>query len=156
MAAVWASDTAADAVLTSTTAKTAVWESDTALTALQAAPAQIARQIGISGRTMYASTGSDSFTFVANGTRVILLRRWYGSNEYDYLQWSRSGGDLSTPSGRSLYGQPGYGTQTGSYTSNGSYCNSESDAANLVCACSGLRRNTWYYGRTLYVRYITV
>ncbi|WP_162860575.1 hypothetical protein [Pseudothauera hydrothermalis] len=156
MQAVWASDVAADAVLTSSTAKNAVWESDTALTALQANPAQIARQIGISGRVQYASTSSQSVTLVTQGTRVILLRRWYSNNENDYLRWSRTNGNLATPSVRGLYGVYGYGTQTGSYAINGVYCNSESDAANLVCACNGLRRDTWSNNQTLYVRYITV
>ena len=154
--AVWASNTAADAVLTSTTAKNAIWESDTALAALQANPTQIARQIGISGRTQYASTGSPSFTFVAQGTRVILLRRWYSSNEYEYLRWSRSNGNLSTPSGRSLYDQPGCGSDSGTYNSNSSWCTSDGDVANMVVACNGLRRDTWTNSYTLYVRYIVV
>ena len=154
---IWAVNLAADAVLTSEIAKNAIWESDTALTALQANPTQISRQIGISGRTQYASTNQQSFTFVAQGTRVILLRRWYSGNERDYLRWSRSNDNLATPSGRSLYNEPAYGTQTGTYTSNNTYCNSETEAANLVCACNGLRRDNWHNGNTtLYVRYIPV
>jgi hypothetical protein len=164
MDAVWASNTAADAVLTSATARSAVYESDTALARLQAAPAQIARQIGIAGRTQYASTGSQTFDFVPNGTKVILLRRWYSGNENDYLVWRRGATSTGASSGviqpggsRVLYSAPNNGTVPGTYDDDGTRCNSESDHANFVAACNGLRRNNWSTGSTtLHVRYITV
>jgi hypothetical protein len=164
MDAVWASNTAADAVLTSATARSAVYESDTALARLQAAPAQIARQIGISGRTQYASTNSQTFDFVPNGTKVILLRRWYSGNESDYLNWRRGATSTGAASGviqpggsRVLYNVANNGTVPGTYDDDGTRCNSESDHANFVAACNGLRRNNWSAGSTtLHVRYITV
>jgi hypothetical protein len=162
MDAVWASDTAADAVLTSATARSAVYESDTALARLQANPAQIARQIGISGRTQYASTSSQYFDFVPNGTKVILLRRWYSGNETDYLVWRRGATSTGSASGviqpggsRVLYGAANNGTVPGTYDNDSTRCNSESDHANFVAACNGLRRNGGG-STTLYVRYITV
>jgi hypothetical protein len=168
MDAVWASNTAADAVLTSATARLAVYESDTALARLQANPAQIARQISIPGRTQYASIELGVFEFVPNGTKVILLRRWYSNSEFDCLNWRRGATDTGfdygviQPGGsRGLYGGFADGTVPGTYDDDGAYCNSESDHANFVAACNGLRRdgwaNFWYsYPNTLYVRYITV
>jgi hypothetical protein len=163
MDAVWASNTASDAVLTSAAARLAVYESDTALARLQAAPAQIARQIGIAGRIQYASTSAQTFDFVPNGTRVILLRRWYSGNEYDYLNWRRGATSTGAASGviqpggsRVLYNAGANGTVPGTYDDDGTRCNSESDHANFVAACNGLRRNGWSSGYTLYVRYITV
>jgi hypothetical protein len=131
---------------------------------LQANPAQIARQIGISGRTQYASTSSQYFDFVPNGTRVILLRRWYSGNESDYLNWRRGATSTGSASGviqpggsRVLYNVAGNGTVPGTYDNDTTRCNSESDHANFVAACNGLRRNNWSTGSTtLYVRYITV
>jgi hypothetical protein len=165
MDAVWASNTAADAVLTSATARSAIYESDTALARLQANPAQIARQIGIAGRTQYASTSLQTFDFVPNGTKVILLRRWYSGDEYDYLNWRRGATSTGSASGviqpggsRVLYSSSVWanGTVPGTYNDDGTRCNSESDHANFVAACNGLRRDGWYSSRTLYVRYITV
>jgi hypothetical protein len=163
MDAVWASDAAADAVLTSHTARLAVYESDTALARLQANPAQIARQISIAGRTQYASTGLNTFNFVPNGTKVILLRRWYSNSEFDCLNWRRGATDTGfyygviQPGGsRVLYGDWANGTVPGTYNDDGTRCNSESDHANFVAACNGLRRDAWSQGYTLYVRYITV
>ena len=163
MDAVWASNTASDAVLTSATARLAVYESDTALARLQAAPAQIARQIGISGRTQYANTGSVTFDFVPNGTRVILLRRWYSGDEQDHLNWRRGATSAGSASGviqpggsRVLYGGQANGSTPGTYNDNGTRCNSEGDHANFVAACNGLRRDGSTSNRTLNVRYITV
>jgi len=163
MDAVWASDIAADAVLTSATARLAVYESDTALARLQAAPAQIARQIGISGRTQYANTSSTTFSFVPNGTPVILLRRWYSGDERDHLNWRRGATSTGSASGviqpggaRVLYGGWANGSTPGTYNDNGTRCNSEGDHANFVAACNGLRRDNWSQGQTLHVRYITV
>jgi hypothetical protein len=164
MDAVWASNTAADAVLTSATARSAIYESDTALARLQANPAQIARQIGIAGRTQYASTSSQTFDFVPNGTKVILLRRWYSGNEWEYLNWRRGTTSTGSASGviqpggsRVLYGNWANGSTPGTYNDDGTRCNSESDHANFVAACNGLRRDNWSTGSTtLNVRYITV
>ncbi len=162
MTAVWASNTASDAVLTSSTAKLAVYNSDTALTALQANPTQVARQIGIGGRCVSASTATNAYVFVANGTKVILLRRYYGGTEYDMIDWARGSttaevGQGPSGGGRNLdTGVWALGTQSGVYTSNGTMPTTNNDTANFVSAANGLQRRTWYVGSPLYVIYITV
>ena len=162
MTAVWASNTAADAVLTSSTAKLAVYNADTALTALQANPTQVARQIGIGGRCVSASTAAISFVFVPNGTKVILLRRYYASTEYDMIDWARGSttaavGQGPSGGGRNLdTGAQALGTQSGVYTSNDTMPTANNDTANFVSAANGLQRRTWYNGSVLYVIYIAV
>lgn len=162
MAAVWASNNAADAVLTSSTAKLAVYDSDTALAALQANPTQVARQIGISGRCVSASTATYAFVFVPNGTKVILLRRYYGGTEHDMINWARgsttaAAGQGPSGGGRNLdTGAQALGTQSGVYTSNGAMPTTNNDTANFVSAANGLQRRTWSSGYPLYVIYITV
>jgi hypothetical protein len=78
MAAVAASNVASDACFTSSSARLAIYNSDAALSAFQANPTQVQRQIDTVGRTSTGSTASSSFTYVPNGTKVILLRRFYG------------------------------------------------------------------------------
>ena len=164
MDAVWASNVAADAVLTSSVGREAVYNSDIALARLQANPTQIARQISIDGRAMYASTSSSVYAFT--NSRVILLRRWYSTAEYDYLVRRRSAASGSNGkdnsvlapdgSGRALYGGWAYGSNSGTYNSNDSYATVDNDTANFVAACNGLRRDGWSQGAALYVRYIVV
>ena len=162
MAAVWASNTAADAVLTSTTARLAVYNADTALAALQANPTQVARQIGIGGRTTGAATTSSSFIFVSNNTKVILLRRYYNGTEYDFIDWARGSttpgaGVIAGSGGRTLdTGAQALGCTSGTYNSNGIMPNFNDDTANFVSAANGLQRRIWNNGNTLYVNYITV
>lgn len=162
MTAVWASNTAADAVLTSSTARLAVYNDDTALSALQANPTQVARQIGIGGRCVSASTSASTFVFVPNGTKVILLRRYYGGTEQDMINWARGSvtaavGQGPAGGGRNLdTGAQALGTQSGVYTSNGAMPTANNDTANFVSAANGLQRRTWSNGNVLYVIYITV
>jgi hypothetical protein len=171
MAAVWASNTAADAVLASTTARLAVYNSDTALAALQANPTQVQRQIngGISGVTVVSgSTASQSLTYAANGTKVILLRMWTtGGNEDPSLNFARgyTGSTNSTTAGIivPLTGENlgkttvAFGHTT-TYGNSGTYPDTNNDNANIVCAANGLVRRTWSIvgSTTQNVRYITV
>jgi len=160
MAAVWASNTATDAVFASATARLAVYNSDTALSALQATPAQVQRKVA-SG-SVNSSTGAASFVFVANGTKVILLRRRYGGTEYDMINWARGSttaaiGQGPSGGGRNLdTGSPALGCVSGTYTSNGIMPTTDNDTANFVSAANGLQRRTWNNGATLYVSYILV
>jgi len=169
MTAVWASNTAADAVLTSTTARLAVYNADTALAALQANPTQVARQIGIgTGRVAIASVASTPFTYVANGTKVILLRMWTtGGSEDPSLNFARgyTGATNSTTAGIIL---PTTGENLGkttvafghttTYANSGTYPSTSNDNANVVAAANGLARYTWSIvgNTTQNVIYITV
>ena len=149
MEAVAASSVAMEAVAASTAARQALWQSDTALLALQNSPGAVQCLID----SPYAVRGeatSSSKTFEEEGTRLILLRRWYSStSEYDYLQWDRDGGNL-----------PGYGAKAvkygEGYASIGNGPDSNNSDANNVRACSGLRRNTWNTSCTLTVYYLPV
>ena len=158
--AVWASDTATDAVFASATARLAVYNSDTALAALQATPAQVQRKV-TSGATN-TSTASASFVFVPNGTKVILLRRYYNGPEHDMINWARGStsaavGQGPAGGGRNLdTGAQALGCVSGSYTSNGSMPTTNDAAANFVSAANGLQRRSWSIGKTLYVSYIVV
>jgi len=163
MTAVWADNTAADAVLTSSTARLAVYNADTALAALQANPTQVQRQIGISGRCVTASTATAPFVFVANNTKVILLRRYYGTTgEFDMIDWARGSttaevGQGPSGGGRNLdTGAAALGCTSGTYNSNGINPIINNDTANFVSAANGLQRRIWNAGYVLYVIYITV
>ena len=165
MAAVWASNVAADAVMLSTTAKLAVYNTDTALAALQAAPTQVQRQIGIGGRTTTsANSWGGAVTLVANGTKIIILRRWYSAGEYDYINWARGSvttgagnGPVAGSGGRTLYTSAvALGCVSGTYTSNGVSPNTNDATANFVCAANGLRRDTAGAGGMQSVIYIAV
>jgi hypothetical protein len=162
MAAVIASDDAADVVLTSSTAKLAVYESDTALAALQANPTQVQRQIGISGRCISASTSTNAYVFEANGTKCILLRRYYSTWEFDNIDWGRGAtvgavGNGPSGGGRNLdTGVRALGCVSGSYVSNGADPLTNDTSGNFVSAANGLQRRSWNQGRALYVIYIKV
>ena len=158
-------NTASDAVFTSAIARLAIYDSNTALAAYQANPTQVARQIGIGGRTVTASTASSAFVFVPNGTRVILLRRWYGGTaEHDMINWARGSTMAAVGQGpvggsRNLdTGAAAMGTVPGdiNYTSNGAHPGTNNDTANFVSAANGLQRRTWSAGQSLSVTYITV
>ena len=156
MAAVWASNTATDAVFASATARLAVYNSDTALAALQATPVQVQRKV-TSGATN-TSTASSSFIFVPNGTKVILLRRYYNGIESDMINWARgAAGQGPAGGGRNLdTGAQALGCMSGSYTSNGLMPTANDATANFVSAANGLQRRSWINGSTLYVAYIAV
>ena len=162
MAAVWASDAASDAVLTSSTAKLAVYNSDTALAALQANPTQIQRQIGISGRVTSKNTSSQTYEFEANGTKCILLRRYYSGTEADMIDWGRgmttaAVGNGPSGGGRNLdTGAQALGCTSGTYTSNGTMPTTNDATGNFVSAANGLKRRSWSNGNPLYVLYIPV
>jgi hypothetical protein len=158
-------------VFASSAARLAIYSSDTALAAYQANPAQVQRLIngGISGvNVISAVTGSSSFTYVANGTKVILLRMWTtGGNEDPSLNFARgyTGSTNSTTAGIIL---PITGENLGkatvafghttTYANSGTYPSSNNDNANIVCAANGLARHTWSQigGTTQNVRYILV
>ncbi len=158
----WANNTAADTLLTSSAAKLVIYNSDTILAALQANPTQIARQIGISGRCVSASTASYPFVFVPNGTKVILLRRYYSNAEFDCIDWARGSTTAAVGQGPSGGGRNldtntlALGTLSGVYTSNGVMPTTNNATANFVSAANGLQRRSSWYGVTLYVIYITV
>ena len=160
MTAVWASDTATDAVFASATARLAVYNSNTALAALQATPVQVQRKV-TSGATN-TSTASSSFIFVPNSTKVILLRRYYNGIESDMINWARGStsaavGQGPAGGGRNLdTGAQARGCVSGSYTSNGLMPTTNDAAANFVSAANGLQRRTWSNNSTLYVSYIVV
>ena len=149
MEAVAASSVAMEAVAASTAARQALWQSDTALLALQNSPDAVQCLID-SPYAVRGETTSSSKTFEEEGTRLILLRRWYSStSEYDYLQWDRDGENL-----------PGYGARAvkygEGYASIGNGPGSNNSDANNVRACSGLRRDTWSTSSTLTVYYLPV
>jgi hypothetical protein len=140
-----------------------VYNSDVALAALQENPTQVQRQIDTAGRTVSASTTASSLTFANNGTKVILLRRYYGGAEYDYILWSRditsnnTTNGLTAPTGRNLYaGVNASGCISGTYTSNGIMPTANNATGNFVAAANGLRRAGWGYGNSMYVQYIIV
>ena len=160
MTAVWASNTATDAVFASATARLAVYNSDTALAALQSTPAQVQRKV-TSGATN-TSTTSQSFIFVPNSTKVILLRRYYSNTESDMIDWARGStsaavGQGPAGGGRNLdTGAQALGCVSGSYTSNGLMPTTNDAAANFVSAANGLQRRASNNGNALYVSYIVV
>ena len=162
MAAVWPSGPASASVLTSSTAKLAVYNSDTALAALQANPTQIQRQIGISGRVTSKNTATSTYQFEANGTKCILLRRYYSSTDHDMIDWGRgmtteAVGNGPSGGGRNLdTGAQALGCTSGTYTSNGTMPTTNDATGNFVSAANGLKRRSWNIGATLYVYYIPV
>jgi hypothetical protein len=163
MTAVWASDTATDAVIASSTAKLAVYNSDTSLAALQANPTQVQRKVN-SGATLSTNAWSSAVNLVANGTKIIILRRYYTGSEYDYINWARGSstngtgnGPAAGSGGRTLYtSSAALGCVSGTYTSTGAAPTANNDTANFVCAANGLRRDSANSGATQYVYYIPV
>jgi hypothetical protein len=165
MTAVAASDTASDAILTSATGRLAVYNSDTALSAYQANPSQVQRQIGISGRTNSATTAASSFTYVANSTKVILLRAWTTGGAEDLsLRWGRGlssddiAGGVRLPNGDNLGVTTAAIGRTTTYSDSGSYPSTNNANANVVAAANGLRRGIWSQAGSTnqFVIYITV
>ena len=146
--AVAASSTAMQAVAASTAARTALWQSDAFLACLQANNASIQAIISANLATT-KDTASSSFQFEAQGTKLILLRRYYnGAAESDYLQWDRNGSNLPG------YGQPN--TYDATYARSASAPTANNATANCVRACSGLNRATWTVGNQLTVIYLKV
>jgi hypothetical protein len=147
MTAVVASSTAMAAVAASGTGRLALWNSDTALAAIQASTTAVTTMMAVP--TAVISSTVSPHTFVGQGTKVVLLRRWYNSSDTDSLRWSRTNGDL-----------PGYGsTAIGygpTYNNAGTFPNADNNFANNVRACNGLSRGDWQNGATLYVRYLPV
>ena len=162
MAAVWASNTATDAVFASAAARLAVYNADTALAALQATPAQVQRKV-TSGSTLATNTWGGASDLVANNTKIIILRRFYGSAEYDYINWARGSvtsgaghGPVAGSGGRTLYTSAGaLGCVSGTYASTGAQP-SNNDTGNFVCAANGLRRDSANAGGLMSVYYIAV
>ena len=160
MTAVWASNTATDAVFASATARLAIYNSDTALTALQATPAQVQRKV--TSVALNESTSAQSFAFKPNGTKVILLRRYYSGTESDMIDWARGSataavGQGPAGGGRDLdTGVQALGCVSGSYTSNSAMPTANNDTGNFVSAANGLQRRARSSSTTLYVSYIVV
>ena len=146
--AVAASSTAMQAVAASTAARTVLWQSDAFLACLQANNASIQAIISANLATT-KDTAASAFQFEAQGTKLILLRRYYdGATESDYLQWDRNGSNL-----------PGYAkpnTYDATYTRSASAPTTNNATANCVRACSGLNRATWAVGNSLTVIYLKV
>ncbi|MPM86507.1 hypothetical protein SDC9_133596 [bioreactor metagenome] len=148
MQAVAASSTAMQAVAASTAARTALWQSDAFLACLQANNASIQAIISANLATTKNTTAS-SYQFEAQGTKLILLRRYYdGASEYDNLQWDRSASNLPG------YGQPN--TYDATYARSAAAPTANNATANCVRACSGLSRATWGVGNSLTVIYLKV
>ena len=146
--AVAASSTAMQAVAASTAARTVLWQSDAFLACLQANNASIQAIISANLATT-KNTAASAFQFEAQGTKLILLRRYYdGASESDYLQWDRNASNLPG------YGQPN--TYDATYARSGSAPTANNATANCVRACSGLNRASWAVGNTLTVIYLKV
>ena len=148
MQAVAASSTAMQAVAASTAARTVLWQSDAFLACLQANNASIQAIISANLATT-KDTAASAFQFEAQGTKLILLRRYYdGATESDYLQWDRNGSNLPG------YAQPN--TYDATYTRSASAPTTNNATANCVRACSGLNRASWGIGNKLTVIYLKV
>ena len=146
--AVAASSTAMQAVAASTAARTALWQSDAFLACLQANNASIQAIISANLATT-KNTAASAFQFEDQGTKLILLRRYYdGATESDYLQWDRNGSNLPG------YAQPN--TYDATYTRSASAPTTNNATANCVRACSGLNRASWGIGNKLTVIYLKV
>lgn len=157
MAGLLGSNACVDAFVSVGVFRVAVWNSDTAIAALQAAPTAVQRLIE-SGRAQFGTYASSSYTFANQGTRVVLLRRWYSTNvtsELDYLNWNRTTGNAAAPNGAVFYGITAAG-RTATYASDGIYPTANAQAANLVLACNGLQRASWSQGATLSLYYLVV
>ena len=146
--AVAASSTAMQAVAASTAARTVLWQSDAFLACLQANNASIQAIISANLATT-KNTAASAFQFEAQGTKLILLRRYYdGASESDYLQWDRNASNLPG------YGQPN--TYDATYARSASAPTANNATANCVRACSGLNRASWGIGNKLTVIYLKV
>lgn len=154
MAAVVASNVAVDAIFNSSVSRLALYNSDAFLAAFQANPVQVQRQITLRG--VYATTNAASFTYVPNGTKVILMRVWTTGNPDDLsLRWGRGlttddvAGGVRLPNGDNLGSSSQAIGRTTIYSNSGVYPNADNTNANVVSAANGLRRGTWsIYGNT--------
>ena len=164
MSSVWASNTATDAVMASNIARLAVYNSDTALAQLQYKPLQVERLI-TNNATLNINYGYGDITLITNGKKIIFLRRYYSSQEYDYINWTRGSttvgdgnGLTAGEGGRTLYtAATARGCNSGTYTNDGVTPVTNNVTGNFVCAANGLRRHSAAYGNTTqYVYYIPV
>lgn len=131
-------------------ARLALWYSDNGLTALQNSETVVSSLAADANRIISKNTASQTYTFEGQGTKCILLRRWYNnSSEKDNIRYDRKTGNL-----------PGYGAQAYTYGKNyvttSTVPSSDSVAANNVRACNGLTRATWSVSCTMYVKYMLV
>jgi hypothetical protein len=148
MTAVAASNVGSDAVFTNTISRLAVYNNDIALAAFQANSAQVQRQI--TARGVSGSTAASAFTYVANGTKCILLRCWTTGGAEDLsLRWGRglttddTAGGVRLPNGDNLGDTTAAIGRTTTYTNSGTYPDANNANANVVAAANGLRRGTW-------------
>ena len=158
MNAVAASSVAMTAVFASSTAKIAIYNSNIALSAIQFNAASVQALIAANTGIVTTTTFASDFVFVSNGTRVILLRRFYSSTEYDMIQWARGTTNQGVQAGgRNLDTSTiAVGSVSGSYTPNGTMPTANNATANFVSAANGLRRRSWGYGASLTVIYALV
>ncbi len=158
MTAVAASSVAMTAVFASSTAKIAIYNSNIALSAIQFNAASVQALIAANTGIVTTTTFASDFVFVSNGTRVILLRRFYSSTEYDMIQWARGTTNQGVQAGgRNLDTSTiAVGSVSGSYTPNGTMPTANNATANFVSAANGLRRRSWGYGNSLTVIYALV
>jgi hypothetical protein len=165
MTAVAASSTAMDAVFASSTSKLAVYNSDTALTAIQFNPTSVQAFITANiGIVTLVAAWAGGTNYVANNTKIIILRRFYSGTEHDYINWTRGSttngtghGPTAGTGGRTLYTTAqALGTVSGSYNSNGIMPTTNNNTANFVCAANGLRRHNANNGATMTVIYALV
>lgn len=149
MEAIWGTDTSADAFLNSASVRLSIYNSDTALAALQATPSQVQRQIMVRATSKTFSNSE----VVSNGTKLILLRRYYegawANSEYDSISWGRGQtvaaiGNGPSGGGRQLFtGKASEGCVLGSYTSNRMRAVQNDYTGNFVAAANGLQRGAW-------------
>lgn len=159
LAATWANSFS---FFNSSAARLALYNSNFALASLQAQPTLIQSLIATAS---LATTATWDVELVPNGTKVIILRRYYSgtANERDFINYargssSRTEGPVAGSGGRTLYNPLAIasGSASGTYTASGTpYSNAAT--ANFVCAANGIRRQSSQVGgTTLYVYYITV
>lgn len=165
MTAIWASNTATDVMIESAAARQAIYDSVFALSALQATPTQVQRLItnGGASRVVSYSGSNTAAVIVANGTKLILLRRYYSSSTstVDVFDWERGSttsaiGQGPAAGGRNLdTGIVALGCQSGTYLSNGAAPVADDYTGNFVSAANGLQTRT-APGKSFYVKYILV
>lgn len=156
IANVLGSSSAVDTFFASPVFRLAFYNSDIALALLQATPTAVQRLID-SGRALFGTTAAASFAFTNAGVKTILLRRYYGgASEYDYFNFNRTTGNAVLPTGGSAYGQTGLERNASYVQTAGVWAVSNTAGANLVMACNGLQRGTWFQGVALNVYYLIV
>lgn len=156
MTTIFATNAAADSLLTSTPAKTIIYNSDAALSGLQANPDQIQRQI--TARGVSSGVAVSNYVWVAQGTKVILLRRWYVTGaDFDAVTYGRDGTGVKMGSRSLNVNQVATGSVSGTYTSNGVPVSANDATGNFVAASSGLARDHWTVpGSTMNCNYLLV